>query len=235
MFGNDDDNENPGSTPAKRTGLARMLHGLNPLAKRDEGFNKIGAVIASGASVPADARKLALMLASYGEGDRLGKYAFSSTELAGRPAATRKDAHDREYDEPAVVGSLGISGARLRDAVAFLKERGWAKTTEDGEFASGCDFHEVSLTATGRSTIQGRVAAGDETLGMGMPSLDGPGGGFEDKPRAQSDRDTMMAMYAKAKVNVTVTHGEGVTVLTVNGLDHTFDEDGKLIGTAKAP
>lgn len=231
MFGNDD-----GNTPAKKRGLARLIDGLNPnkaLERRSESFGKIGALIQSGASVQADARKLALMLASYGEGERLGKYAFSSSELAGRPAATRKDAHDRSYDEPAVAGSLGIPGPRLNDAVLFLVERGWAKTTDDGEFAPGTSFHEVSLTATGRSSIQGKVAAGDETLGM-MPSMDGPSGGGSAAP-PQSDRDAMMAMYAKARINVNVTHGDGVTVLTVNGLENTFDEYGALIGTAKAP
>lgn len=204
------------------------------------------ASIAAGPSVRMDAQALVVMIATYGEGDKRGKFAFSSTELAGAPAGSNKDTG---ASWGAVEGSLkgpdgkSISGPRLRDAVAFLVGKGWAKTTDDGEFASGTDFHEVSLTATGRDLVHGAASAA-LAGGGNVPGGD-LFGGFPDfgAPAASvapvlSDRDAFANMLAKAKVAFATDPNDEGTDITLSVkrkplVVFTFDVNGALEGVGE--
>lgn len=229
----DDSDEGLFTRGSKRRAESRAL------AFRDSSqpLQKVAATVASGADVQADAQRVMLKLATYGEGDRLGKYAFSSTELIN-------DLVIPVYASAVEPVAAVSAGSRLRDAVSYLKSRGYADTTEDGEFAPGTDFHEVKLTTLGRDATQSfvkkHVSANGGGEGDRMPSLfdDLPGGPAP--PMAPSnDRDTFTAMLSRARIRHGVEHDEdgGVThveVKTSRSLGYfTFDVDGKLLGVSK--
>ncbi len=170
---------NSGARKATGGALVKVDNGkgsaLAAFAK--EGANKMARIIAEGKDAQMDAQKVMYFLASYGEGDELGKFVFSSTELVGR-AAYERDVRDITYvkdpvNDPAGIGSgipqesvrkvpvaalppsddglkLAMSGIRLRDAVHILRDRDWVATEEDGDFGQDCDFSTVKLTAKGR-------------------------------------------------------------------------------------
>lgn len=139
-----------------------------------EGAGKLAAIVAAGKDVQMDAQRVMFFLSSYGEGDKLGRYVFTSMELVGR-GAYEADVRDITYakDPANPLGSgipqettrkvpvdaisptedglkLDMSGVRLRDAVHLLREQGWVETTSDGDFGQDCDFSSVKLTAKGR-------------------------------------------------------------------------------------
>ncbi len=250
------DNEDEGlfsraKNPANRqTGLTRSenFRGNQNALVRPEVRESL-AKIATGPNIKHDAQAVMLKLASYGEGDRRGKYAFSSTELCGiSVAATSREI--RTYPDqngvskvtgvetfdaiPAspVPGADGtpLTGVRLRDAVNFMCSKGWATTTQDGPYAPGTDFHEVSLTPAGRDVMH--VAA---TNG-GLPdfgNLDGP---MRGAVAERSDRDALLTMLARARVKLTTGHDEdsGTTVVEIGTYAaFTFDSDGELIGVGR--
>lgn len=175
------DATNSGARKATGGALAKVDNGKgSALAEYvKEGAGKLAAVIAAGKDVQMDAQRVMFFLASYGEGDRLGRYVFTSLELVGREEH-QYDVKEMEWEpekatpeNPNPIGSgkqvmkttqktapaqprsedgakLGISGIRLRDAVHLLRDRQWVETTDDGEFGQDCDFATVKLTAKGR-------------------------------------------------------------------------------------
>ena len=217
-----------------------------------ESFGKLARVVAGGADVQSDAQRLLFFLASYGEGDRIGKYAFGSGELVGLKPVTRMTDAGPIVTSPATppseearAGLGGMSGSRLSDAATYLTGRGWAKLTHDGEFGIDANFHEVVLTDQGRAAAQGVVrraaSAGGGLEGGGSPDL------FGDGPAAPAivavERDQLSAMLARARIAYNVEHApegreagddrsnEGMTTIAIaSGAEFTFDASGKLVG-----
>lgn len=160
----------------KAHGLTKVDNGKGSALAQyvKEGAGKLAAVVASGKDVQMDAQRVMFFLSSYGEGDRLGRYVFSSMELVGRgeyehgvtdityekdPANPLGSGIPKETKRMVQVEAVGpseegqkldMSGIRLRDAVHLLREQGWVETTSDGEFGQDCDFSTVKLTAKGR-------------------------------------------------------------------------------------
>lgn len=214
------------------------------LAVQHAQVGKLAQVVASGADVRSDAQKLLYFLASYGEGDRIGKYAFSSGELVGLRATKRSSASvvgsgaDARWVETmeevpgveASVRDLALTGPRLSDAANYLKSLGWAKLTHDGEFGIDCNFHEVSLTDAGRAAAQGAVKR------AGSRAKDGGSVGFDDlspfapldppAPAAERcDRDTFTAMLSNARIKYSVEHLSGGGGGDAGASDNGGDEE----------
>lgn len=179
------------------------------LALAHKQVGKLATLVASGNTVTADAQRLLLFLASYGDGERMGKYVFTSGELCGLPAAKKAAgqskvkmqdpdmspndplnvARERIVDDFVTVPAspptddgvaLGLEGPKLNDAVKVLVSRAWAKTTDDGEFGIGCDFNELSLTEAGRMAAQGAVKKAGLKAGASFESFDGLPGLFDE-------------------------------------------------------
>jgi hypothetical protein len=135
---------------------------------RRTAHNALSAAVAGKQDIKSDSDRIMMFLASYGAGERLGRFAFQGFEL---------------------LEQLGIPAPRLQDACRHLQHRGLMKITEDGEFAPGLDFYEAALTSEGRYAAQQFVAAGglnqpregrDREDDEGMPGGFGDDGGFDD-------------------------------------------------------
>lgn len=169
---------NSGARKATGGELAKVDNGKGSALAQHvrEGAGKLAAVVAAGRDVQMDAQRVMFFLSSYGEGDKLGRYVFTSLELVGR-GEYEHEVRDITYDKdpanplgsgiprettrkvpmPAIEAEafgdgvkLDMSGIRLRDAVHLLRDQGWVETTSDGEFGQDCDFSSVKLTAKGR-------------------------------------------------------------------------------------
>ncbi len=200
--------------------------GLNAIVAQVRESNaplaKLQHVVATGADVQSDAQKLLFFLASYGEGDRVGKYAFESAELVGSVDGGAAGGYAEGLKE---LG--GMTGSRLSDAGNYLAGKGYAKLTHDGEYGKECGFHEVALTDTGRAAAQGVVKRAS-----------GGGSGFDlfgdmGPPAAVvvAEREQLTAMLARARVGFSVASAEDtMEVVLDKGVAFTFDAEGKLLG-----
>lgn len=167
---------NSGARKATGGDLVKVDNGKNSALAEyvKAGAGKLAAVVASGKDVQMDAQRVMFFLSSYGEGDRLGRYVFTSMELVGRGEyehEVRDITYEKDPDNPLGSGfpketmrkakveaigpsedglKLDMSGIRLRDAVHLLRSQGWVETTSDGDFGQDCDFSSVKLTAKGR-------------------------------------------------------------------------------------
>jgi hypothetical protein len=264
---NDKSNYNESCGPMwdkKRSSSALAVSGRSDdprehaLARVGEAVNKLGALVRAGETVEADAQRLLLALASYGEGSRRGRYAFTSAELCGveHKVSGKRTVEERGIDdkgEPVTrkaeedawgwfptptEQACGIPGARLSDAASLLVARGWAEKLDAGPFAPDCDFHEVKLTAQGREAAQKWVGAVAERASAASESTF-PSIFADPKPvtREKTDLEALQAMLTRAKVSYAVDGGDESTGTTAVGLKDiavfTFGEDGKLMGVGK--
>lgn len=273
MFDEDDDNE---GVLSRRSDVNRRekdrVGGMGALVRRESGqaiakttakvqagLSKLSNMVANSADIASDAQRIAIILASYGEGDRMGMYAFDGRELIGEAGrevtiqgdmsidpvtknATYNDRVEKTEDFSNSEHKLdGITVERLRNAVGFLVDHGWARTTADrGTFAKGLDWDEVVLTTEGRASVQQFVKRAADHGGFeGLPPLFDFAGAPALPAPASTDTElqSFQKMLSRARVKHAVdpNDADDTTQVFLNRLHvvFTFDSEGKLEGVAE--